>query len=495
MLSDEEAEKRFKEMKLTIAIPENNMWGTSTSVFWSIALCVMVKPEITQFKSDAACPLSLARNRLFRTFYDSDSDWLLFNDTDVVLPFDTIYQMMKYSDEYDILSGLYFRKSSRKGHKPVAFHNLHQDKKGRWWWNSIYRWPKGACKVGGFGLGCCLIPKRAIKQIIEKQGHPLCHYAQDYSDGWLVDGEKDFFSMGEDLYFCKKAIDSGLKLGLVTGVVCEHTGPHASVTEGDFLKAFSEGKLIGQTPTLAITNVDQKLIIGDLANYLHLQPDRAIQNMSFGTDLIIKDLKTRDLSTQKNRNNFYYDNESYLYYLLGWNYFYHDKVRSKTQLALVSEGSVLDYGGGCGDVSIKCSQLGLNDITYYERPGVAYDFVKWRAKKHDYKNIKFIELNDSKDTLGDKKFDTIICFDFLEYVLNPVGHLKRMREHSHEKTKYLLGIINDSISIKNPLHVQHKKGLSEMLKEAGINPGIVLPQEMKKLPGIQDEKFNPIDKM
>ena len=493
MLSNEEVDKKFKEMKITIAIPSSLIWNNSTSVIWSVALAAMAKPEAVQFKVDAACPLSIARNRLLRSWYDSELDWLLFLDDDVVPPFDTIPQLLKYSDEYDILSGLYFRKSSRKGFKPVAFYNMKKDEEGRWWWNTLLSWGKGATPVTGFGMGCCLIPKRAIKQIIEKQGHPLFHYDQDSTDGWLVDTEKNFYSMGEDLYFCKKAIDSGLKLGVVATVSCEHTGPHLAINEKDYLKAVGEGRMLGQSTTLPIVNVEQALLINDAVNYFHISQNEIVKNISLGSDAMNNDLKKIPVKTQQEKNAFYYSNPNYLYHHLGWNYFYRDKVFSRTQLALISEGKTLDYGGNCGDVSLRAYDLS-KDITYYERPGVAYDFFKWRVGKHKW-DIKTVELKEDEDTLGDALFDSIICFDFLEFAVDPVKHLARMKAHSHEKTRYLLALDNTINPEDNLLYIKHVDDLPKMLEKAGINPSIVLPNRPRNLPSLQDERFRRVDKM
>jgi len=497
MLSDKEAEKKFKEMKLVIATPEKLMWGTNVSILWTMAIAVMLKPEVTHFKADAACPLSVCRNRLLRSFYDSDNDWILFLDDDTVPPYDAILQMIKYSDEYDILSGLYFRKSRRKAHKPVAFANVHYDEDGKPWWNSLVRWPKGACDVSAFGMGCCLIPRHAIEKIIEKQGHPLFHYDQDETDGWLIDGEKDYYSVGEDLYFCRKAVDSGLKLGLVTTVKCEHTGPHMAITEDDFIKAYKEGRLLGQAKELPLINIDQKLVLNELMTYYHEEPKGIMENISLGTFKMNDELKSIKLNTQEDRSKYYMDSRNYLYHTIGWNYFYHDTVDTRNQLSLISEGSVLHYGGGCGDIVLKCAQLGLKDITYLEWPGSAYDFSRWRINNRKHSDtIKTVELKEDKDVLEKgKKYDTIICLDFLEHCVNPIEHLKRIREHSHDKTKFLLGLNTELTTDKNGLFVKHSKNLREMFIEVGIPTDIIQPLESKKMPGIQDEKFRPVDKM
>jgi hypothetical protein len=498
MLSDEEAMKKFRNMKLVVATPEKLMWGTSVSMVWSMAVSIMMKPDVVQFKSDAACPLSVCRNRLLRSFYDSDFDWILFLDDDTVPPYDAIYEMIKYSDEYDILSGLYFRKSKRKGHKPVAFYNLHKDDKGRPYWNSLVSWPRGSCEVAAVGMGCCLIPKYAVKQMIENEGHPLFHYAQDYTDGWLIDGEDDYYSVGEDLYFCKKAVDSGLKIGLVTTVKCEHTGPHASIKEDDFRKAFSEGSLIGQSKDLPIVSVEQKRMLNDVSKYFHLDRDTTISSISFGTPRLVQDAKKLDLSTQESRNKFYLDNRNVLYHQLSWYYFHRDTEMLRNQLSLVSSGSVLHYGGGCGDVAIRCAELNeASDITYCERPGVSSDFAKWRMRQmHLDDKVTFLDLDDERDSLvQDKKYDTIICLDFLEYCEDPLQHLKYLKKHSHEKTRFLLGISMQETDFNKALFLKPKQSLRQMFVDVGIPTDIIQPYEPSKHPGVQDEHFKPIKEM
>jgi hypothetical protein len=494
MLSDEEINKLFEDMNLMIAVPEKWIWSNSVSLLWATSLTLLEKPKHTHIVADAHAPMSACRNRLARRFYDGGYNWMLFLDDDVIPPYDTIRQMLRFSDEYDILSGVYFRKSLRKAHKPVAFANMRKDSKGRWWWNTIVKWPQGVCPVDGFGLGCCLVPRYAIEKIIKGAGFPLFEYEFDKTHGWYMETEPEYFNIGEDLHFCKQAKDSGLKLGLVSNVMCEHTGPQSSITVRDFKKAFNEGRLLGEAYDLPIVYPDQKLVLEDLVNYFGLTPNVLMEKMSFGTQKFKYELIDNNIpiKTQGHRNKLYMDSKQKLFRDIAWNYFYYDKMMMRNKLAILSKGKVLDYGGGCGDVSLKCLESGIKDMTYYDRPSIATDFLEYRIKTRKINGLNMHYLDDGKDTLGNAKFDTIICFDFLEYCLDPVEHLRRIKAHSHPQTVLLIGMERRLSKEEHPLFMQHPD-LDKLFAKAGLPPELVATLTKKKGAVILDENFKEVE--
>jgi len=494
MLTDKEIEQKMNEIDMTICIPEKWMWGNSVSIIWSIAVAIMAKPPKVQIRADAQAPLSACRNRLVRSFLDSKSDWLLFLDDDTVPPQFAIPEMLKYTDEYDIVSGLYFRKSSNKGHKPVCFVNMHKEADGNYWWNTLTKWPPNHCEVDGFGMGCCLIPRYAFERILEKCGHPFFKYEFDDTVGFIREGEQGFMNMGEDLYFSKKAKDAGLKLGLATNVICQHTGPHMAISQKDYERAIRSGSMLGESRDLPITTPEQKLVIDDLAEYYNTDLKKIMEQVSLSRPTHVATYRSKypkGLNTQLERNKFYASDDNYVRCLVGDNYFVEEHRLIRDRIALLSKGSFLDYGGGIGDVSIKVRQLTDKPITFAERPNAFSDFAKWRFDKHKL-NIDTADIND-KEHLDLGTFDTIACFDFLEYTIDPVFHLKNIKKCMHEKTNLLVGVDYTKSSGRYPLFLKHQT-LDKLFAEAGLEATLIMHSApVDKSIEVRDEKQQLID--
>jgi len=144
--------------------------------------------------------------------------------------------------------------------------------------------------------------------------------------------------------------------------------------------------------------------------------------------------------------NFYKITESYPFDLGRYDYFV-DDLRERAPR--VCTGRILDYGGGIGDMIIRCAERGLKDLTYYDLEGKIMDFAKWRFAKRGIK-VRIVKASDEKDRL-EGKYDSIFCFDILEHVIDPIKHAERLLKHLSKNGKLFIQVIRPTVH--HPMHI------------------------------------------
>ena len=157
-----------------------------------------------------------SRNALAKKAIQMAADFVLWLDSDMVFPPDTLQRMMKTMKErgIDILTGLYYRRVPP--YSPVIFDKLEirEDGIGADWTNFVDV-PKELFKVGGCGFGCVLMRTDVLMSVAATNG------------GRMFD---PYTGLGEDLALCWRARKAGyeiwcdpeLSLGHVGNVVITH---------------------------------------------------------------------------------------------------------------------------------------------------------------------------------------------------------------------------------------------------------------------------------
>jgi GT2 family glycosyltransferase len=155
-----------------------------------------------------------ARNQIAKAAVEKNCDYLLFVDSDCVLPLKTIekdgttfqisaLQRLVEHDK-DIVAGMYFQK--RFPHLPVIYD---MNKKGTF--DIITDYPPGSLiEVGGVGMGVCLIKTSVLKKLGDDPFEPMAATPSCKAIN------------GEDLAFCKRAKARGFKIYVDTGIQADH---------------------------------------------------------------------------------------------------------------------------------------------------------------------------------------------------------------------------------------------------------------------------------
>ncbi|MGA1625414.1 MAG: class I SAM-dependent methyltransferase, partial [Prochlorothrix sp.] len=162
-----------------------------------------------------------------------------------------------------------------------------------------------------------------------------------------------------------------------------------------------------------------------LQGFLNLDAATLEAKLAQGTE----DLATlghRDFDWEK-ATEFYQDQvgEAYLFDLGAWHLSSQDYIGDTLRLiADFAQGEVLDFGGGIGTHAIAaalCPQV--SQVTYCDANPVNLAFVTYRAQQ--------LGLSEKLHCCGTMpetpQFDSIICFDVLEHLPDPVGQLKDFR--------------------------------------------------------------------
>ena len=164
-----------------------------------------------------ACSLIYdSRNKLAAKAMKDEFDYMLWLDSDMVFSPDILEKLI--ADDKDMVSGLYFRRTSP--YTPVIFKDS-ELKDGRLVWSDYTDYPKGELfKVAGAGFGCVLMKTDMIFDMIGKYGD------------WFT----PLYNSGEDLSFCYRARELGYEIWCDSRIKCGHMS-HQMITE-DFYEAF-----------------------------------------------------------------------------------------------------------------------------------------------------------------------------------------------------------------------------------------------------------------
>jgi len=169
---------------------------------WIGALVDLDKPPNTKLISWKGLPVHLARNRLAQDAISLGVKFLFFLDSDVLPPRDAIMKLMGW--RVPIIAGVYWAK---RGYPAI--------------WQEDPQRPGGYIpvrdlgnvtirEVDAVGAGCMLIDVRAFKVV------PFPWFEWTIEDPMIPKG------LSEDLGWCRKAWEHGLKVYIDRSVECQH---------------------------------------------------------------------------------------------------------------------------------------------------------------------------------------------------------------------------------------------------------------------------------
>ena len=204
-------------MKIFLCIP---CMDTVNTQFLMSLLQIHSKHEI-RYGITACTMIQDARNILAQNALTYGYDRIMWLDSDMVVDPDIVDRLSDDLDEgRDFVTGLYFTR--REEQKPVIFEKLwfeeaenglatpHADFKMQYEQDSIFR-------VAGCGFGACMMRTDVLKKVIDEYGQPFA----------LIPG------FGEDISFCTRCGELGIKIYCDSGIKCGHIGTKV-FTENDY---------------------------------------------------------------------------------------------------------------------------------------------------------------------------------------------------------------------------------------------------------------------
>lgn len=193
-------------MKTLIAVPCFDM--VHTDFFTS--MMALQKPPGTSFTTVKNTLVHVARNVIAANAIRAGFDRVMWFDSDMKFAPDTLMRLSADMDQgLDFVTGLYFTR--KPPIKPVVYSEL--------FWESVdgapeagaanYNvYPEGVIECAGAGFGCVLTSVDLLRRVGDAFGSPF-----DPMKG-----------LGEDLSFCHRVIQLGIKMHCDTTVKCGHIG-------------------------------------------------------------------------------------------------------------------------------------------------------------------------------------------------------------------------------------------------------------------------------
>ena len=163
--------------------------------------------SLATLKKNGQCTVSFligsliyeSRNKLAALGVESEADYILWLDSDMVFRPDTLERMLAVLDEHpeiDILSGLYFRRATP--FTPVLFSKLEVNDQGVLEWDDVHELPDEPFEIAGCGFGGVLMKTDCLLDIAAKEGGGV----------WFT----PIANAGEDCSFCIRARQYGYKI-------------------------------------------------------------------------------------------------------------------------------------------------------------------------------------------------------------------------------------------------------------------------------------------
>jgi hypothetical protein len=327
-----------------------------------------------------------ARNELVAMALKDNCDFILFVDSDIIMPKEGIDCLINM--DVDISSGLYFSKG--KPYMPVARvkdgdrHFFLEDFE----YNEIF-------EISGVGMGMCLIKT----DVFRNMEYP--YFKLEWRE---KDGIK--YQIAEDLYFCEEALKKGYKTYLNTGVVCQHWGTEAGPEQFMIYK-----------DRLKENHDDREEMIEDLIEFEKVDREEINHRFLKMRELELKEMEGVDFTNPKQNEEYYKNNQYGIYRQLEW----HFKERRNYDRKIIEEikkmypdrnVEILDFGCGSGQLDYMLAKEKFT-VSCCDLNKKANDFISFRFTKRRQK-IKRINMPISENFKN--KYDVIFCFDVLEHI-------------------------------------------------------------------------------
>ena len=193
-----------KETKVAIGLP---MLFPFIPMKFFNSFMMLHKPVNAITISNAGSITSIARNNLCDIAQQNNCSHIMFLDTDMTFPHDTISKLLAH--DLDIVGGLYFERY--EPYKPAVFWK-HPDGLGDY--ALMDNIPYGeTIECDAIGTGCLLIKM----DVFNKLTKPWFEYrVAEYGS------KKEIKFFSEDIVFCERVKELGYKIHVDTSIECGH---------------------------------------------------------------------------------------------------------------------------------------------------------------------------------------------------------------------------------------------------------------------------------
>lgn len=159
---------------------------------------------------------------------------------------------------------------------------------------------------------------------------------------------------------------------------------------------------------------------------------------------------------------FYLSSKSYLF--ANAVHFADSSVADRVSAHVVSNGRVLDFGGGAGQLTLALAARSLRP-SYTDTNAIQRDFLRFRLARHDLDEL--VDVLDPWRPLGTCTFDAIVAIDVLEHLPNVLDVLRQTLLPALKPGGVLLEDSPFIVNASNPMH-HDDPGMDAALEAAGL---------------------------
>ncbi len=214
----------------------------------------------------------------------------------------------------------------------------------------------------------------------------------------------------------------------------------------------------------------KKDVLSELSDYYNEPPEIIEKRMHEADVKTDKKYLYENPKDDESVRRFYSTTSSYLLQLMRASYeFRHISKRTNIALSVslyFNKKNMMDFGAGSGRDCLTFAKKGFK-VTHVDCKGCFTDFAQWRYFKRGL-NIKIV---DPKDLSADNQtHDSIICFDVLQLVVDPMRWVKIFIDKLNPKG--LLFIFGDFDNLSTPLHLSENTKFGYRLDQELSNLGL-----------------------
>ena len=204
-----------------------------------------------------------------------------------------------------------------------------------------------------------------------------------------------------------------------------------------------------------------------LQDFLNLDLETIEQELAVGQQSL-KEIGHRDFDWEK-ATEFYRERvgQAYLFDLGAWHMSNQDYIGGTlTLISHMAAGRVLDFGGGIGTHAIAaalCPQV--EQVVYCDLNPINYTFVQNRAAKLGLSD----KISCCLEVSPREVFDTIICFDVMEHLVNPSQQFMDFHQMLAPSGKIILNwYFFKGFNQKFPFHLEDQEEINKFFTKLSV---------------------------